>query len=261
MIKFRKVTSSKYISNSDYSIRELAGKYFIVKGSTIVKWQTGFSSIKCAELFLNSHNSKDATADHILYSADDFSWIVEYYGFKSDRNGHWKVKLDNCTIVLSPQKEDILLTVSKDNKTSTAIYYDIPELIQELDSYFDDGITAAIICYTRACDRDTIFAAKGKSSRELAKNLVRVKSSNIWAYGINIKDRHDKVGDVIIQFKGRDGGPDGGLYMYFDVPIEVWRGFLSASSKGHYFWVNIRNNYWYRKLDGNKRGVLPNAVN
>ena len=104
---------------------------------------------------------------------------------------------------------------------------------------------------------DSILAA---SSRDLTKNLVRVKSSNIWSYGINIKNAGDRTGDVIVQFKAKNGGP-GDIYMYFDVPVQVYRRWVNATSKGHYFWVNIRNNYRYRKLTGDKRGKLPNAVN
>lgn len=98
------------------------------------------------------------------------------------------------------------------------------------------------------------------SSRELTKNLVRVRSSNLWGITINVKDRKAKTGDMIIQFKGKDGGPDG-VYMYFDVPMMVYRRFQSAPSKGHYFWQYIRNNYKYRKLSGDKKGKLPNAIN
>ena len=34
----------------------------------------------------------------------------------------------------------------------------------------------------------------------------------------------------------------GEVYTYFDVPINVGRGFYSAPSKGHYFWEKIRKN-------------------
>lgn len=98
------------------------------------------------------------------------------------------------------------------------------------------------------------------TSRDLAKNLVRVKSSNLWSYGINIKDRKDKKGDVIVQFKDKHGGP-GDLYQYLDVPVNVWRKWLAAPSKGHFLWANIRHEYKYRKLTGDKRGKLPNAIN
>lgn len=99
------------------------------------------------------------------------------------------------------------------------------------------------------------------SSREATKNMVRVKSSNIWSYCIDIKNRKDKFGTVYVQFKGKDGGPNGGLYRYFDVPVNLWRKWLGYPSKGSFFWRYIRNNFKYSKLDGDKKGKLPNAVN
>ena len=98
------------------------------------------------------------------------------------------------------------------------------------------------------------------ASKDMTKNMVRVKSSNIWSYGMNIKRQGDKVGDVLVQFKGKNGGPDD-IYMYYDVPVKVYRQWHSAPSVGHYFWQYIRNNYKYRKLTGDKKGKLKNAVN
>lgn len=98
------------------------------------------------------------------------------------------------------------------------------------------------------------------NTRNLAQNIVRVKSSNVWGYTINVKDRKSKFGDVIVQFKGNNGGP-GDIYIYYDVPVLTYRRWHSAPSKGHYFWVYIRNNFKYSKLTGDKRGKLHNAVN
>lgn len=103
-----------------------------------------------------------------------------------------------------------------------------------------------------------IFAAI--SSRKLTENMVRVRSSNIWAYKINIRDAKDDVGDVYVQFKGKNGGPDD-IYVYYDVPVRVYRQWIASPSKGHYFWVKIRNNFFYSKLTGDKRGKLKNAIN
>lgn len=113
--------------------------------------------------------------------------------------------------------------------------------------------------FADASSRSDIFAAI--STKDITKNMVRAKSSNIWSYAINVRKAGDSTGDMYIEFKSKDGGKGGGLYVYYDVPIRVYRGFVTASSKGHYFWVHIRNNYKYRHLDGNKRGVLPNAIN
>lgn len=125
-----------------------------------------------------------------------------------------------------------------------------------------------IYCNTRKiidivlCDRDyrgyVIEAAT--SSKDLTKNMVRVKSSNIWAYNMNIKNRKDKTGDVLVQFKGKNGGPDD-IYIYYDVPVMVYRRWHSAPSKGHYFWQYIRNVYKYAKLTGDKKTKLKNGIN
>lgn len=98
------------------------------------------------------------------------------------------------------------------------------------------------------------------STRDLTKNIVRCRSSNIWGYGINVKDKKDRIGNMIIQFKNKYGGPDD-IYMYYDVPIDVYRRMITAPSKGHYMWYNIRNRYRYSKLTGDKRTHLPNGIN
>lgn len=98
------------------------------------------------------------------------------------------------------------------------------------------------------------------STRNLLDKLVRVRSSNIWGYSMNVKSNKDKTGDVVVQFKGERGGP-GDVYIYYDVPVRTYRRWQSAQSKGHYFWQYIRNYFNYSKLTGDKRGKLPNAIN
>lgn len=107
-------------------------------------------------------------------------------------------------------------------------------------------------------DKQAIKA--GISSREITKNMIHVKSSNIWAYCIDIKRAEDNVGNVYIQFKGKDGGPDD-IYTYFDVPIVVYRKMLNANSKGHFFWQYIRGKYAYAKLTGDKKTKMTGGVN
>lgn len=107
-------------------------------------------------------------------------------------------------------------------------------------------------------DRSAVMAAI--NTRNLAQNLVRVRSSNVWAYGMNIRNNGDKTGDLVVQFKNKNGGA-GDIYIYYDFPIKVYQRWQSAPSAGHFFWQYIRNNYKYSKLTGDKRGKLPNAVN
>jgi len=66
------------------------------------------------------------------------------------------------------------------------------------------------------------------------------KSSNIEQMAYD-----DKLQKLYIEFKS------GGVYEYNNVNKSVWQGLKRAESKGHYFYVNIRNYpnvYPYRKL-------------
>lgn len=124
--------------------------------------------------------------------------------------------------------------------------------------YFNEAIFES--CYLKCNDEnETILAAV--STRELTKNMVKVRSSNLWSVGINIKNRKDKFGDMFIQFKADKTGGPGDIYQYFDVPVNLYRKFIGTTSLGAFFWRYIRNVFKYRKLTGNRRGVLPNAIN
>lgn len=114
------------------------------------------------------------------------------------------------------------------------------------------------IFFCSITDRDAILASI--SSRDITKSMVRTKSSNIWSYAINVKDTEKDIGDVYVQFKGPRGGP-GDIYVLYDVPTRLYRKWMSAPSKGHFYWKYFRNNFRYSKLTGDKRGKLKNAVN
>lgn len=103
------------------------------------------------------------------------------------------------------------------------------------------------------------ITAASWSPQEIQRKLIRVtNSSNVWAYAYNISEGKN-LGTLYIQFKGKNGGP-GDLYQYYDVPVNVYRKWITAPSKGHFFWANIRDVYLYRKLTGDKRGKLQNAT-
>lgn len=98
-----------------------------------------------------------------------------------------------------------------------------------------------------------------QSSRQITDHMVRCKSSNVWGYAYDIPEDSDE-GTLYIQFKSDKGGP-GDIYRYYEVPLRMYRKFISAPSKGHSVWKLFRNNYLYSKLTGDKRGKLKNAVN
>lgn len=100
-----------------------------------------------------------------------------------------------------------------------------------------------------------IFAAI--SSRELSKKMMRVSSSNIWSMGYDPGEKN--LGRLIIQFKGSKGGP-GDLYLYYDVPVKIYQKMITSTSKGHAFWIHIRNRYKYSKLTGDKKAKTPWGV-
>lgn len=243
------LSSSKHQPN--FTIVPHDELYFIVSGADLV-WPGGFADKELAEKFISDRLT---ASESIEYAPDDIEFIVDNFGFHSSR-GRWIASAGDTELVLDLGENTIALTAQQGKNSTVETFDTIDELIVALEEYFGDDIFASAgICdknYTQA-----ILAAK-PSSRDMSKNLVRVKSSNLWSYGITMKDK--KVGDVVIQFKGKNGGP-GDVYLYYDVPVKVWQGFLGAPSKGHYFWVNIRNNYWYRKLTGDKKGRLKNAVN
>lgn len=103
--------------------------------------------------------------------------------------------------------------------------------------------------YKTATTKDKVTAA---STRDISKNLVKVQSSNLWAYNIQLHNSDPTMGNVIIQFKGSHGGP-GDIYVYYDVPLKLWRRFIGAPSKGHFFWKYIRDRFQCAKLTGDKQ--------
>ena len=127
---------------------------------------------------------------------------------------------------------------------------------------YDNGvITAAtkILArreFTRQDRHDTSRREK-TTTQDFVEKLRRVKSSNVWSYAFQPKD--DKVGDMLMQFKKKEGGP-GDIYIYYNVPSRIWQRFVAAPSKGHFMWQFIRNVFTYAKLTGDKRTHLPNGI-
>lgn len=203
----------------------------------------------------------------------DFQHLMNMYGLQYD--GHhdgYSGLFDNkasdsttCIHIYNTSEDNYAIVVTDTTSaglvsTREETCYGISNLIDYLDflmnKYEVEIIDCSIVCDTG--HRQAVLAAI--STRDLSKNLVRVKSSNVWAYTINIRNNKDKTGDVLCQFKGSKGGP-GDIYIYYDVPIRLWQKWLGAPSKGSFFWRYIRNNFYYSKLTGDKKGKLKNAVN
>jgi hypothetical protein len=74
--------------------------------------------------------------------------------------------------------------------------------------------------------------------------MVAVDSSNISAIGY---DEEESIMYVQFHRKGSDFAER--LYMYFNVPEEVYNGLYMADSVGSYFHHYIRHSYNYSRLE------------
>lgn len=212
--------------------------------SQIEEWLDACKILGFDTLNLFQDNCGNPSCTQCILSSNDTVWLDCKYKLNGSENISYDI---NCRV-----NGVDMGTVETDS---------ISKMIRAIDKIHNEynyEILASCILAPQGEIKSAITA--GSSTRDLLKNLVRVKSSNVWSVGINIRDRKDKFGDVLAQFKNNTGGP-GDVYIYYDVPIRIYRRWQSASSKGHYFWQYIRNYYKYSKLTGDKRGKLPNAIN
>lgn len=171
---------------------------------------------------------------------------------KSTSNGFVFVRSATNTVSIAPKPDfESLVSYVLDFQYENAPYEHFERQSVDNKTW---NTQESVLCSTYVCAKTS-----RKSSREVSKNLVRVKSSNIWSYGVQT-ELGTNTCDLYVQFKNPSGGP-GDVYQYFDFPIRAWKKFITAPSKGHFFWKYVRNNYRYRKLTGDKRGKLPNAIN
>ena len=194
----------------------------------------------------------------------EFIEAMQFLGFKPIAKRHYSASISTsvgtCRIVASYTKKGIKVITCGTKGTTVRQLSNVLSTIDAVEESYEQYMYSILenIAFTSTSDRKSVLAAI--NTKNLADNLVRCKSSNVWAYGMNIKDKKDKTGDLLMQFKDKNGGPSD-LYIYFDVPVTVYRRLQSAPSVGRFFWQYIRNVYSYSKLSGNKRGVLPNAIN
>ena len=189
---------------------------------------------------------------------------MQFLGFKPIAKRHYSASITTsigtCRIIASYHKKGIKVITCGTKGSTVRNASSVINTIDAVEEIYEQYMYSILenIAFTSTSERKAVLAAI--NTKNLADNLVRCKSSNVWAYGMNIKDKKDKTGDLLMQFKGKNGGP-GNLYIYFDVPIVIYRRLQSAPSVGSFFWKYIRNVYKYSLLTGTKRGVLPNAIN
>lgn len=82
--------------------------------------------------------------------------------------------------------------------------------------------------------------SQNKDIRANRKNEVtkhKVQSSNIDWIGYDEKSEELYVGFL-----------NGSVYVYYDVPDDIFKGFMQAGSKGRYLWAKIRDKFGYNRI-------------
>lgn len=216
-------------------------------------FDAGFVNIECMTSFLENLDSYEEDLDLFGYRKIKTVYELDDPRFQSQieilDDGKFKIK---SMIYQDDGKKQL-------KKFQTSDFQRLSNHILDNLDIANIDIFSSIIFIDPKETKYVVEAAM--SSRDLSKNLVRVKSSNVWSWGINIKNRKDKSGDVLVQFKNKNGGA-GDIYLYYDIPTNTWRKMLAETSVGHSVWKYLRNNpKGYRKLTGDRKGKLPNAIN
>ena len=220
------------------------------------EWQfDGFESQCDAESYLSMLDLDSTDFEKAEFDPDELGFTYQLIGllydpdtdkytFSSDDDTDMEIECDP----LNP----LCVCYSENGETECQEYDSFDDLIEDVEQ-------TILSCNHRIFSKRVPVTA-AINVRNLASQLFRVKSSNIWAYRLFMRDRHDKTGDLIVQFKDKNGGA-GHVYIYYDVPFMIFRNWQATQSKGHYFWKHIRPYFKYSKLTGDKIGKLKNAVN
>lgn len=215
------------------------------------------------------------------FQKGDMKEALKLMGFDYlEMNFYRRVELDGDLVIYAELYDDaVLVTVYKDNQEVSSDQFSAPvrfiDFIEDTLSQYDietseivspedmvisdNGITvsATTIIAKDTPNRHDTSRRNKTTTQDFVKKLARVKSSNVWSYAFQPKD--ERTGDMLMQFKRKDGGP-GDIYIYYNVPNKIWQRLVASPSKGHAFWALIRNVYTYAKLTGDKQTKLPNGI-
>ena len=216
------------------------------------------------------------------FRKEDMKDALKLMGFDYlEMNFYRRVDLDGDLVLYAELYDDaVLVTLYKDNKEEDSKQFVAPirfinyveDILHHYDIQYckcvepedmivaDNGIMiSASTILAGGFNRHDTSKKNKTTTKDFTKKLMQVDSSNIWSYAFQPKD--DTFGDMLVQFKNKNGGP-GDIYIYYNVLNKIWQRFYLAESKGGFFWKHIRNNtkIRYAKLTGDKRTHLPHGL-
>lgn len=215
------------------------------------------------------------------FRKEEMKDALKLMGFEfKDMNFYRRVDLNGDLVIYAEMYDDaVLVTAYKDNQEVSSDQFSSPtkfvdyieNILQQNDVEYveivepdelvvsDNGImvSASTILAKAFQNRHDTSKRNKTTTQDFVKKLARVKSSNVWSYAFQPKD--DQTGDMLMQFKNKNGGP-GDIYIYYNIPNRLWQRFSVTPSKGRFFWQHVRNVFTYAKLTGDKRTKLANGI-
>lgn len=247
------------------SIYEYNNRYFVTMLDEANNWtqpdwcRKGFESPQDAEEYLSEIDWMSSDMHNVGFDNDELWSIYDLIGIEYDEDTdsyrYHDDQIDiqaSCDNPLSVNFSERGRKTHRDFKSLSAMFRAVESAIVKTGK--------SIFCQKKSSINSLQKITAAINTQNLADQLFRVKSSNVWAYRLFMRSRKDKTGDLIVQFKDKNGG-GGNVYIYYDVPFTLFRRWQATQSKGHFFWKHIRNYFKYSKLTGDKIGKLPNAIN
>ena len=253
------------IETKSLSIVESSKRYYIRMTDDFDNWvypdwgTDGFDSPDDAASFLSDMDWKSADVESISIDNDELWFIYDLLGIYYDEETDSYRYHDDCIDIQASCDNPLSVNIKSNGRLIRKVFSSLDTMFKSIES----AITSTgkhIFSSKKSTLRSLQKITAAINTQNLASKLFRVKSSNVWAYRLFMRNRKDRTGDLIVQFKNKNGG-GGDVYIYYEVPFTLFRSWQATQSKGHFFWKHIRNYFKYSKLTGDKIGKLPNAIN
>ena len=219
----------------------------------------GFDSAQDAEEFLSERDWESSDIGNIGFDNDELWDIYDLIGIEYDEDSDSYRYHDESIDIQASCDNPLSVNISEKGRKTHRDFKSLSDMFRAVESAIIRS-GKSIFCQKKSQIQSLQKITAAINTQNLADRLFRVKSSNVWAYRLFMRSRKDKTGDLVVQFKDKNGG-GGNVYIYYDVPFTLFRRWQATQSKGHFFWKHIRNYFKYSKLTGDKIGKLPNAIN